>query len=160
MLDPNHVLAENFPLRLKREDFDEQGELHLELVRVEYVSQFTCEKCGDNKDLKKRCRRDHDDGESSEALTGWICSDCEKPRDSAVDDDIHYFTCFECNRLKLVRHISAMYKGTEPVCSTCKPFWFSTAQSSTPALSGQATAKETDGAESTKWETRMTTRPR
>jgi len=35
MLDPNHVLADKYPLRLKEEDFDQQGELHLELVRVE-----------------------------------------------------------------------------------------------------------------------------
>ena len=35
MLDPNHVLAGKYPLRLKAEDFDQQGELHLELVRVE-----------------------------------------------------------------------------------------------------------------------------
>ena len=41
MLDPNHVLAEKFPLRLKGEDFDEQGELHLELVRVESLDGCT-----------------------------------------------------------------------------------------------------------------------
>jgi len=35
MLDPNHVLAEKLPLRFKREDFDEQGELHLGLVRAD-----------------------------------------------------------------------------------------------------------------------------
>ena len=35
VLDPNHVLADKYPLRLKEEDFDQQGELHLELVRVE-----------------------------------------------------------------------------------------------------------------------------
>jgi len=34
-LDPNHVLAEKLPLRFKREDFDEQGELHLDLVRAD-----------------------------------------------------------------------------------------------------------------------------
>jgi len=34
-LDPNQVLADKYPLRLKEEDFDQQGELHLELVRVE-----------------------------------------------------------------------------------------------------------------------------
>ena len=34
-LDPNHVLAEKLPLRFKRGDFDEQGELHLDLVRAD-----------------------------------------------------------------------------------------------------------------------------
>jgi len=34
VLDPNQVLADKNPLRLKKEDFDEQCELHLQLVRV------------------------------------------------------------------------------------------------------------------------------
>ena len=42
-LDPNHVLAEKLPLRFKREDFDKQGELHLDLVRAdEQTTQPFC----------------------------------------------------------------------------------------------------------------------
>ena len=40
--------------------------------RTEHAT-FRCTKCGDSKELKKRSRREFDDGEQGEPLKGWIC---------------------------------------------------------------------------------------
>jgi len=75
------------------------------------ATSFTCYGCGGAKNLKKRCRR----------LWGgakWICSDCERPSEEAIDDNECYFTCFECNHFKLMRY-SSTHKETQYVCTTC-----------------------------------------
>jgi len=91
------------------------------------ATSFTCDDCGDVKNMKKRCRRTRDGAK-------WICSDCERPSEEAIDDNEHYFTCFECNHFKLMRH-SSTHKEIQHVCTTCRPPIFPPSSSAPPSRS-------------------------
>ena len=88
------------------------------------TTSCTCDICGNDKNMKKRCRRARDGAK-------WICSDCENPLEEANDDNEQYFTCFECNQMKLMRH-SSTHKEIQHVCTTCRPPIFPSS-SSAPA---------------------------
>jgi len=86
MLDPNHVLAEKLPLRFKREDFDEQGELHLGLVRADEDVDYGAASDDDDRGAPQAPAPDLDDAAMQrQDLFGRMASPAPTEVDSSDD---------------------------------------------------------------------------